>query len=145
MDPVLIGLAFAFGFAVVHYYYRFVLFFQGLVGLAAVFTVLMLRPHQKACANPSAHRLGLHYYLGSFLFSFLLWNVDSQFCVHLHEMSLPNPQLHAWWHFGSAIYVYSGTTFITFQRQVYLGKFPVLRYACGMIPYVHNLPSKPKK
>ena len=135
---------FAFGFAVIHYYLRFILVFQGFITLCFFFTVYNLRPHQKACADPAAHRLGLHYYLGPAFLSFVLWNIDSQFCEHLHEMSLPNPQFHAWWHIGCGIYTYAGTTFVTFQRQVYLGKFPVLRYACGIIPYVHNLPCKPK-
>ena len=106
----------------------------------------MLRPHQTACANPAAHRLGLHCYLGSILVSFVLWTIDQHFCVHLHNMkALPNPQFHAWWHVGYAVHMYSFATFITYQRQVYLGKFPVLRYALGVVPYVQNMPSKPKQ
>jgi dihydroceramidase len=134
---------FAVGFAVVHYYLRFVLVFQGFIALSFLGGLYLLRPHQKKCANPSAHRLGCHYYIGSILFAFVLWSIDQQFCVHLHNMkTLPNPQLHAWWHFGCAIHMYSFTTFVTYQRQVYIGKFPMLKYALGVIPYVQNMPSK---
>jgi dihydroceramidase len=136
---------FAVAFAVLHYYQRFVAVFQFFIAMCLVVTLNLLRPHQKACANPSAHRLGLHYYLGSILVSWVLWTIDQHFCVHLHNMkTLPNPQFHAWWHFGCAVHMYSFATFITYQRQVYLGKFPVLRYALGVVPYVQNMPSKPK-
>ena len=136
---------FAVGFAVLHYYLRFVAFIQCFIAMSLVVTMNMLRPHQTACANPAAHRLGLHCYLGSILVSFVLWTIDQHFCVHLHNMkALPNPQFHAWWHVGYAVHMYSFATFITYQRQVYLGKFPVLRYALGVVPYVQNMPSKRK-
>ena len=139
-------LVFALGFAVLHWFYRFILFFQMLIGFCAVLSVILLRPHNKACSNKSAHRLGLHYYGGVGALSMLVWQLDVHFCRHLHALPhLPNPQFHAWWHFGCAVYTYSGCTFLTYQRQVYLGKKPILRYVLKCIPYVDFLGNDPEK
>jgi len=133
------AVVFALSFAVLHWHYRFVLVFQGLIGVGAVGCAFLIRPHQLICSNPKVQMLGWHYYVGGLVFAFFLWQLDVHFCEQLHQFTF-NPQFHAWWHFGCSIHCYSGTTFLIYQRQIYLGKKkPILKYFMKVLPYVDFL------
>lgn len=47
-----------------------------------------------------------------------------------------NPQFHAWWHGIMGFHCYYGATFMIYQRLVYLGRKPRLRYLLGVLVYV---------
>ena len=72
------------------------------VCLSLVYTRCFWNAMQPTCP-PHVARL-IHVSAATLGSGFILWILDQQLCVHLHSLpaSMPNPQLHAWWHVGLA-------------------------------------------
>ena len=126
-------------FAVLHYVMRFTVGFQVVVGLMILSGIWQVGREYPFCRDAAALRVGRLYYNLSGWSALVLWLCDQHFCVALHALpgGLSNPQFHAWWHVLMAINCYCGPTFLAYQRQVRLGRKPAMRFALGIVPYVH--------
>jgi dihydroceramidase len=78
--------------------------------------------------------------MSSYLIAFIAWRSDTVFCSTLNQvlpsMSIPNPQLHAWWHLLVSLGFYTLLLVIAHHRLKTLGKAPEFRFAAGFIPLV---------
>ena len=125
-------------FAYLHYIYRFVLFFQGLIASSLFSSLFLIHKQWLRCTDPDALWVGKYIYVAAGAFAFFAWLLDQTLCNSLHDLpaGLPNPQLHAWWHMGMGVHLYCGPTFLGYMRLCYLGAKPKIRYAIGVLPYV---------
>jgi len=131
-------------FAVTHYVHRFTVAFQ--LGIAAPLTwgVVLLSREWPKCTDAAVLRVGKTLYMLTAGLAILLWIADQHFCEQLHHLpgGLANPQFHAWWHVLMGANGYYGPTFLMYQRLVYLGRTPKMRWAWGLLPYVDSQQSK---
>ena len=124
-----------------HWHYRFTVAFQAMIATLLTGGVVLISREWPKCTEPSVLALGRFWYLFTAGAAFLLWLCDQHFCDMLHALpsGVRNPQFHAWWHILMGINGYIGPTFLSYQRLVYLGKSPQLRYTlCGLLPYVDS-------
>jgi len=135
----------------VYLYVKDPLIFQAVYGLAVLACV--------GCAlyniiNRNASYQVRHLYLTSlftYLFAFILWNVDQIFCNNLHDFRTkltgfslilsPFSQLHALWHILAAHATYQSVAFNCLSRQIYLGRKCELKMILGFFPYL-SFPEK---
>ncbi|CAI2189846.1 7522_t:CDS:2, partial [Funneliformis geosporum] len=112
--------------------------FQGTFVAMAIFVyvhtiLIVLKPY----GEPSITRLWL---LGSAVFSlgYIGWHIDLRYCSAVHQLpfALPNPQLHAWWHFTASYGSYLICVIITYDRAKLLGKKPTLKWIFNMLPFI---------
>ncbi|XP_052826729.1 alkaline ceramidase 3-like [Octopus bimaculoides] len=68
-----------------------------------------------------------------YLFGFLLWNIDNNFCPRIRSVRWnlgtlgPISQLHAWWHLLAGIGTYLAIIFCIHTRYLYLKKDPSIK------------------
>ncbi|CAG8433913.1 6744_t:CDS:10 [Scutellospora calospora] len=88
-------------------------------------------------AEKGVRRLWL---LGSvvFLIGYIGWHIDLHFCSRMHNLpfDVPNPQLHAWWHFTASYGSYLLCVLVTYNGSKALGKNPSLRWILSILPYI---------
>lgn len=77
----------------------------------------------------------------SYMFGFLLWNIDNEMCYTVRDIRNSTPllfkpmtQLHAWWHFFAGLGTFLCITFSTHLRLCALGYEPSLRVLYHCIP-----------
>jgi dihydroceramidase len=126
-------------FAVLHYVFSFVVFFQSLIGLQVIVGVAMVLGEYKRCSDPGARRL-VHGYLLTWLVAFPVWLIDQHLCAQMYKLphGLPNPQLHAWWHVFMSVNCYIGPVFCIFRRQQMRGLEARVCYTFGVLPHVDS-------
>ncbi|RIB14401.1 ceramidase [Gigaspora rosea] len=80
------------------------------------------------------------WFLGSvvFLIGYIGWHIDLHFCSRMHQLpfDVPNPQLHAWWHFTASYGSYLICVLVTYNGSKVLGKNPSLRWILNILPYI---------
>ena len=98
--------------------------------LAAVLFVLNMR----GCIKYQGSRKLLAWSVLSYMFGFLLWNIDNELCYDVRDMRSSAPfllkpmtQLHAWWHFFAGIGTFLCIAFSVHLRLKALGYEPSLR------------------
>ncbi|KAI3649098.1 hypothetical protein MP228_006952 [Amoeboaphelidium protococcarum] len=80
----------------------------------------------------------------SFRLKYLTWKLSLQF-IGLPRRSLilsvPNPQLHAWWHICASSGLYMMCIMVAYKRLLLLGKGNEveIRYYLGIVPYICQL------
>eukprot|EP00794_Sanderia_malayensis_P011350 gene11350-12534_t len=81
--------------------------------------------------------------VSSYLFGFVLWNIDNNFCPHMRHAreALPSfvkpiTQLHAWWHTFAGAGTYVSILYGTHLRLKCLGYKPVLKVYYRFIPII---------
>ncbi|GAO46657.1 putative alkaline dihydroceramidase Ydc1 [Saitoella complicata NRRL Y-17804] len=93
--------------------------------------------------------------ISSFLFGFLLWNIDNEACSTLrswrHVVGIPWGfllELHGWWHIFTGLGVYYYIVFLEYLRIHLLGtqdQFACIWSIGGIIPHVDRIKPKPTK
>ena len=124
-------------FCYIHWQFGFVKLFQTLFGSLTLFSVFLIIRNNLLPENHAdvvGNRAGKIYGY-SILTAAICWLIDQVFCVELNKWYI-NPQLHAFWHFFTAVgCLYSGL-FLLIRRSHYFGEEPRLEYAFGFMPYV---------
>ncbi|KAG4093959.1 aPHC-domain-containing protein [Neocallimastix lanati (nom. inval.)] len=79
----------------------------------------------------------------TYIFAFLLWNIDNLYCNHLirlrHQFKFLSFlfQFHAWWHFFTGIGTYGYFIFNLYLRRLLLGyESTKIKWLFHLIPYV---------
>jgi dihydroceramidase len=136
-----LGKFFTFGFLIyvyLHWKYAFVQVFQTLFGSFTLLSVyLVFREIGKPSTKTEVvgRKMGLTYVI-SILIAALCWIIDQVFCVELQKLAL-NPQLHAFWHFFTAVGCLAVGLFLIIRRSWYFGEEPRVEWALGgLMPYV---------
>ncbi|KAI8853843.1 ceramidase-domain-containing protein [Chytridium lagenaria] len=77
---------------------------------------------------------------------FLLWNVENHTCDHIRtirtDIGYPYRilfELHAWWHFLTAIGCYGGSLLTIYMRLLAIGRTDVELKWVGLVPYLTTL------
>ena len=128
----------AVGFAVIHFYMRFIVVFQVTFITITLGALTLLLKEVGRCKNAEAKQVGKNY-ARAVLAGAIVWISDCLFCRQLYNLpfGLPNPQFHAWWHFLIGLSTYYGPCFLFYQRQYHLGRSPRLDWRwCGLMPVV---------
>ncbi|CAJ0630790.1 4861_t:CDS:2 [Entrophospora sp. SA101] len=82
-----------------------------------------------------------------FLIGYIGWNVDMHFCSWMNQLpfSLPNPQLHAWWHLTASYGSYVMCVLVAYDRSKTLEQDICVKWVLNILPYVHIIASDEKK
>jgi len=146
-QPLAVGLfLYSFLAICVYLFVQNPVFFQTIYGLTVVATVARALYNIKYLA-PCRQVWYLYFTsFASYLFAFVLWNVDQIFCQDLRLVRLrlenisaflaPFSQLHALWHLLAAHATYQSIVFNCLARQIYLGRPCELKVACFFFPYL---------
>jgi len=129
---------YAFAFSVLHYYMRFVLFFQLHFMFVVVLCLGRMYFHYRACDDKEGRKIARMYFV-ALLLGTACWMADMNFCSQIRTLPF-NPQGHAWWHIFMGFNSYYGPVFAQFVRARALGWRPTIRYAFGCLAFVHIKP-----
>jgi len=114
-------------------------FFLWSYGLLAALLFLL---NMRGCIKHKGSRTLLAWSVISYMFGFLLWNIDNEMCYDVRDLRERTPtflrpmtQLHAWWHFFAGIGTFLCIAFSLHLRLCALGYKPSLRLIYKFIPY----------
>ena len=107
------------------------LFFLWAYGLLAAFLFVL---NMRGCIKYGGSRKLLAWSVLSYMFGFMLWNIDNELCYEVRDFRTDAPvllrpmtQLHAWWHFFAGIGTFLCIAFSVHLRLKALGYEPTLR------------------
>lgn len=134
-------------FTVSYAYYRNPVYHEAVFGALLAFAVYTYSKRMKEVRSEESRRSIsrlIKVTLASAALGFALWNVDNLCCAHLRALRSKIPslfffELHAWWHFCTAIAAYYfavGFTALSPSSLKMHNNQPIIRYRYGVAPVI---------
>uniref|UniRef100_A0A6B2LEI0 Alkaline ceramidase n=1 Tax=Arcella intermedia TaxID=1963864 RepID=A0A6B2LEI0_9EUKA len=118
------------------------IFHQVCYGLLVAVVVLKCAGVYRTWPDP-IYRKYIPLGVGAYLLGFALWNIDNQFCDALTRWKedlypfSPFFELHAWWHFLTALGTYLYIFCNSYHRSMMIGRDVEVHYVGYFVPVLH--------